>query len=142
MRATVAAVGLACALALSATAFAGDPTAGFPAGWTHLQINVVGPNGRAHTEIFDRGRVQSVTPSSLTLRENDGSVVMIQVAPNALVRVDGRLGSLSQIGVGFFVRTLGIDGLPARAVAATTRVRVIPPRIVRPRPAAATKTGR
>jgi hypothetical protein len=117
-RATIAGATVGLAVGLAGTAYAADPTAGFPAGWTHLQINVVGPRGRAHTEIFDRGRVQSVTASSLTLRENDASIVTIQVAPNARVIVDGHPGSLAQIGPRFWVRTLGIDGLPAMRVAA------------------------
>jgi hypothetical protein len=119
-RATMAGTMVGLAVALAGTASAADPTAGFPAGWTHLQINVVGPRGRAHTEIFDRGRVQSVTASSLTLRENDASIVTIQVAPNALVMIDGHPGSFAQIGPRFWVRTLGIDGLPAKRVAATS----------------------
>jgi hypothetical protein len=123
----IAAVGLVLAGAASAA----DPTAGFPAGWTHVQINVVGPRGKAHTEIFDRGLVQAITPSSVTLRESDGYVVTIQVAPNAVVRVNGRPGTFSQIGLRFLVRTVGIDGLPAMRVAATSPP---PPRpkVVRP----------
>ena len=112
------------ALALAGTALAADPTAGFPAGWTHLQINVVGPRGKTHTLIYDRGRVQSVTPSSVTLRESDRSIVTIQVAPDARVRIDGRPGSFSQIARGFWVRTMGVDGLPARQVVAK-----IPPKL-------------
>src|SRR5581483_6934740 len=61
-----------------------------PRGWSHAQINVVGPNGRPHTLIYDRGRVLSVGDSSLTLREPDRSVVTIQVAPTATIRIDGR----------------------------------------------------
>jgi hypothetical protein len=122
-----AVVGLA--LALAGTAFAADPTAGFPVGWTHVQINVVGARGKGHTEIFDRGRVQSVGSSSVTLRESDASVVTIQVAFNAVVIVNGRLGSFSQITPGFMVRTLGVDGLPAKRVVGTAPPK---PKYVRP----------
>jgi hypothetical protein len=124
-------VAAALGLVLAGTAFAADPTAGFPAGWTHLQINVVGPHGKTHTLIYDRGRVQSVTPSSVTLRENDGSIVTIQVAPNAVVMIDGQPGSFSQIAPRFWVRTLGVDGLPATRVAGTTPPPP-PPRRARP----------
>ena len=113
-------VAAALGLALAGTAFAADPTAGLPRGWSHIQINVVGPRGKAHTLIYDRGRVQSVTSSSVTLRESDGSIVTIQVSPNAVVTVDGRPGSFSQIVPRFWVRTLGVDGLPAKRVAGTT----------------------
>ncbi len=110
----MAALGLA--LALSGSALAADPTASLPGSWSHAQINVIGPHGRPHTQIFDQGRVQSVTPSSVTLKEMDGSVVTIQVAPDAVVIVNGRRGAFSQIQPGFSVRTLGIDGLPAKRV--------------------------
>jgi hypothetical protein len=117
-RATIAGTTVGLAVGLAGSGYAADPTAGFPAGWTHLQINVVGPRGRAHTEIFDRGRVQSVTTSSVTLRENDANIVTIQISPNAVVMVDGHSGSFAQIGPRFWVRTLGIDGLPAMRVTA------------------------
>ena len=41
--------------------------------------------------------MQSVSGFSLTLREADGNIVTIQVAPNAAVRVNGAPGSLSQL---------------------------------------------
>ena len=116
------------ALALAGAALAGDPTALLPGTWSHAQINVIGPHGRPHTQIFDRGRVQAVTSSSLTLKESDGSLVTIQVAPGAVVVIDGRPGSFSQIQAGFWARTLGIDGLPAK------RVTAISPRRPKPRP--------
>lgn len=119
-RAAIAGTVVGLALALAGTAAAADPTAGFPAGWTHLQINIVGPRGQAHTEIFDRGRVQSLTASSVTLLENGGVVQTIQVAPNAVVLLNGQPASFSQLQVRDWVRTLGIDGLPARRIVATT----------------------
>jgi hypothetical protein len=96
----------------------------FAGAWSHAQINVVGPGGRPHTLIYDRGRVTAVSPSSLTLRELDGSVVTIQVAPNAVVRLNGGPAALSDIRPGFQAMTLGRDGAPARLVRAT-----VPPRL-------------
>ena len=128
LRGTGAIASLASVLALAGPALASDPTASLPATWSHAQINVIGPHGRPHTEIFDRGRVQSVTSSSLTLKESDGSVVTIQVAPNAVVTVDGQQGSFSQIQAGFWARTLGIDGFAAK------RVTAISPKRPKPRP--------
>src|SRR5437870_7340400 len=95
----------AAALALSATASGADPAALLPAGWSHAEINVTGPNGQPHTLIYDRGRVQAVTASSLTLKERDGVIVTIQVAPTASVRVNGQRGTLAQILPGSFART-------------------------------------
>lgn len=133
MRASVASAVLGVALVPAGSAFAADPTASLPGAWSHAQINVVGPHGRAHTQIYDRGRVQSLTSSSLTLKESDGSVVTIQVAGGAIVTIDGQPGSLSQIQPGYWAQTLGIDGLPAKRVSAITPK---PPRL-RPRVAAA-----
>jgi hypothetical protein len=115
----VALVAVAAAVASSGSSAATtDASAGLPAGWSHAQINVVGARGRAHTQIYDRGRVQSVTSSSLTLKERDGSIVTIRVAPDAVVTVSGRRAPFARIVPRFWVRTLGIDGLPAKLVAA------------------------
>jgi hypothetical protein len=119
----------ALALLCAGAAFAADPSALLPAGWSHAQINVIGPKGRPHTLIYDRGRVQSVTPSSLTLLERDGSVVTIQVSATAVVRVNGQPGSLAQVQPGFNAMTFGIDGNPAQRVQANQPVK---PVVVRP----------
>jgi hypothetical protein len=107
------------ALSCAGAALATDPSALLPAGWSHAEINVTGPRGQAHTEIFDRGRVQIVGASSLTLLERDGSVVTIQVAPTAVIRVNGLAAALAQIQPGYSATTLGLDGRPARRVQAT-----------------------
>ena len=109
----LAAVGAACFAGAAAAA-----TPPLPTGWSHAEINVVGPNGQPHTLIYDRGRVTAVTASSLTLREPDGSIVTIQVARRAVIRIDGRPGTLAEIEPGFSAQTLGIDGKPARRVQA------------------------
>jgi hypothetical protein len=115
---TLAAAAVAT-FAFSGGALAADPAALLPSGWSHAEINVTGPNGTPHTLIYDRGRVQSVTSSSITLKERDGSVVTIQVAPAAAVRVNGQRGSLAQILPGYHALTLGVDGRPAKQVRAT-----------------------
>ena len=116
------------ALCCSGAALAANPAALLPVGWSHAEINVTGPRGRTHTLIYDRGRVQSIGPSSLTLLERDGSVVTIQVAPNAVILVNGAAGTFAQIQVGYNAMTLGIDGLPAQRVQA-----VVPPKPVVPK---------
>ena len=154
IRASVVSAVLGAALVPASSALAGDPTASLPGAWSHAQINVVGPHGRAHTQIYDRGRVQSLTSSSLTLKESDGSLVTIQVASGAIVVIDGQPGSLSQIQAGYWARTLGIDGLPAKRVSATAPKPPKPsPKVAAPRavstaasstpttPASATPTG-
>jgi len=114
------------ALACSGGAFAAGPAAQLPAGWSHAEVNVSGPRGLPHTLIYDRGRVQSVGSSSLTLLERDGSIVTIEVATNAVVRIGPRPASLAEVRPGAQVRTLRVDGKPATRVIATK-----PPRRLR-----------
>ena len=66
--------------------------------------------------VTTQGRVIAVDASSLTLKEQDGTVVTIAVAANAVVKVNGQPGSLSQIQPGFSATTVAVSGLPARAV--------------------------
>ena len=111
------------ALACSGGAFAAGPAAPLPAGWSHAEINVSGPRGLPHTLIYDRGRVQSVGSSTLTLLERDGSIVTVEVAPDAVVRIGPRRASLAEIRPGSQARTLRVDGKPATRVIATKPLR-------------------
>jgi hypothetical protein len=123
-----------CAL-LAGTALAAQPTlqqllASLPAGWSHIDINV-GSGRRAHTWTFDRGRVIAVSAGTLTLREPDGTIVPIPVAPGAVIRLNGRLAPFAQIRPGVNAVTRRVDGAPAIQVLVTG-----PPRLVAPvRPA-------
>jgi hypothetical protein len=63
-----------------------------------------------------QGKVLVVGLSSLTLKEEDGSVVTITVSPDATVKVNGRAGSLSQVQRGFSATMVTVGGLPARTV--------------------------
>jgi len=104
----------AIALALAAPAGAAkDPP--LPPGWSHAEINVL-VKGKPHTLIYDRGKVQAVSGSSLTLRERDGSVVTVTVAPNATVKVNGKSMSLADVRVGGTAQTKRVDGGPAVVV--------------------------
>ena len=115
----------ACTLALAAggAAAAGGGGGQLPAGWTHAEINV-SVNRVPHTIVLDRGRVVTVSPASLTLREQDGNIVQVALSPATQVTVDGRPGQLSDIRRFSFAQTQRIDGGPA------TQVRVhVPPRL-------------
>ena len=108
----------AAALGVSGSALGADPPRRFrPAGRTPRSTSWA--RGGADTRlIYDRGRVQSVGGSALALLERDGSVVTIQVAPNAVVRLNGRRVTLDAIRPGDTARTLGTDGRPATKVVA------------------------
>src|SRR3954452_6195051 len=115
---------LATALAAAALCVPAAPPPAPPpalrAGWSHAEINVTGANGKPHTLVFDRGRIQAVGSFSLTLREQDGSLVTIQVAPRATVRLNGRNVPFFRLRPGLVATTRGTDGKPANLVKATT----------------------
>ena len=90
-----------------------------PPGWSHAEINVI-VKGVPHTLVYDRGRILSFTPTTLTLREADRSIQVIPVSPASRVTIDGRPGSLSQIRRLEVAVTLRIDGADATRV--TVRV--------------------
>jgi hypothetical protein len=106
------------ALAASASAAPG-PLAALPPGWSHAAVNVVGANGQGHTLVYDRGKVTAVAALTLTLRELDGSIVTISVAPDATVKVDGQPGTFSQVQAGDDATALAIDGAPASQLEVT-----------------------
>jgi len=121
-KATLTAAVASLALA-TATSAASGPA--LPTGWMHAEINFV-VSGVPHTLVLDRGRVTAVSPSSMTLREQDGSSVQIVLAADTQVLVDGQPGQLSDIRRGVMAVAQRIDGGAARQV----RVHV-PPRLAR-----------
>jgi hypothetical protein len=116
LRAAVALAVVALALALCAAASAAA-TVKLPAGWSHAQVNVVIKHV-GYTMIYDRGLVAQVAPGSLTLKEGDGSVVLIRVAMDAAVTLGGRAIALAGLHRGEFAQTVRVDGAPAEQVRA------------------------
>jgi len=110
-------VAAAGALATGASAAAGPlgPIGKLPAGWSHAQINVVIKH-QPHTLTYDRGRVTSVSPTELTLRERDGVVVTVPVSSATRVNIYGRPASLAQLRRRMAAVTVSIDGAPAAVV--------------------------
>jgi hypothetical protein len=109
---------VAATLALAAAAAARLPGPGsLPAGWSHAEINVT-IRRVPHTLIYDRGRLRTVSPSELTLRERDGSIATIPLAADTRVVVDGRPGSAADLRPGMVALTLRVDGGAARQVRA------------------------
>ena len=91
-----------------------------PPGWSHAQVNVI-IDHEGHTLIYDRGIVMRVAPSSLTLNEQGGSVVVVPVSPSATVTFAGRPSTLSRVRRGNFASTVRVDGAPAEQVRARRR---------------------
>jgi hypothetical protein len=95
-----------------------------PPGWSHAEVNVV-IKGQPHTLTYDRGKVLSVGPASLTLKERDGSVVTITVSSSTAITIAGHPGALAQIRPFEQAMTISMDGGSATTVNVT--VPPVPP---------------
>jgi hypothetical protein len=71
---------------------------------------------------IDRGIVQSVSSSTIVLRELDGTSVTLAVNGSTRVRLNGRPAQLADIQPGFVAAVLHNGSQPARAVRAFGRV--------------------
>jgi hypothetical protein len=111
------AAGVALVLAGPATPSSFPGLGSLPNGWTHAEINVT-VGGTPHTLVLNTGRVQDASASSLTLREADGSVVVVPVSPSTQVVVNGQPGSIASVVPGALAMTLQVDGNPAQRVQA------------------------
>jgi len=105
----------AFALAAGAAAIKLPPPPNLPDGWSHATINVV-VRHVPHTFTYDHGRVAAVSPTSLTLREPDGSIVTIGIDSSTVVRIAGRLASIAQVRRLDVATTVTVDGGPAALV--------------------------
>jgi len=105
-----ASVGLGAALVGAAGA-----VQGLPPGWSHAEINVI-IKGSPHTLIYDSGRVIAVGATSLTLRERDGSVWVIDVSPATQITIDGQAAAIDQVRRLETAVTLRVDGGDATTV--------------------------
>jgi len=85
------------------------PTPGLPPGWSHAEINVV-IKGTSHTLIYDSGRIIAVAATSLTLRERDGTVWVIDVSPATQITIDGQPATIAQVRPLETAVTLIVDG--------------------------------
>jgi hypothetical protein len=111
------------ALALAGPAAAAD----LPAGWWHAEINFAIARV-PHTLVLDRGKIVSAAPASLTLREQDGSMVDIPVASSTQVTIAGRPAAVTDLRRGETAITRRIDGGPATNVTVRVAVRFRPRR--------------
>jgi hypothetical protein len=100
----------ALAAGASATNLPGVGT--LPPGWSHVSVNVV-IKRQAHTLTYDRGRVVSVSPTALVLREADGTMWTIAVTPATQVKIQGRPASIAEIRRLEIATTVTEDGGPA-----------------------------
>jgi hypothetical protein len=74
--------------------------------------------GVVHDYYVDRGRIRSISGSSVTLAERDGSVVTVPVAPTARVTVGGVTVRLQALRRGMRATTVREGSAPALDVEA------------------------
>lgn len=77
--------------------------------------------GTIHDYRVDRGRIRQVKPGELTLRELDGTMVTIQVAPGAQIRLGGRAVAYTQLRRGMQAIVIRDGDAPATRVVATAK---------------------
>jgi hypothetical protein len=113
---------------LSLIAFAGTASAGrggvpvppfphLPGTWSHAEINVT-IRHVPHTLILDRGRIVQVNFSQLTLRERDGSLVVVPLSQSTIVGLGRVPATVFDLKKRMNAMTMRIDG------GAAVRVRV------------------
>lgn len=120
---------VAALLALNAVLFAAQPglalpgsLAGYFFGAKMIRAEVIVQDGGVlHDYRLDRGRIRSVSAGSLTLRERDGTLVVVPVAADAEIRLNGRSVRLSALRRGMNALTVRDGGAPASTVRATGR---------------------
>ena len=75
--------------------------------------------GVVHDFRIDRGRILSVAPGQIVLRELDGTIQQIPVAPDARVTVEGQSASPASLSRGLYATTVRDGNNPATIVQAT-----------------------
>jgi hypothetical protein len=128
---TAAAAGLAALLSLNVVLFLVQPGLALPRslagyffgpGLVRAEVVVQDATG-PHVYRLDQGRVQSVAPArgTLRLRERDGRVVTLQVAPDARIELHGRPVFLGALPRGVRVLVVREEEQPATVVLAGRR---------------------
>jgi hypothetical protein len=118
--ATLVAVSL-LAFAGTAAAARGGPPPPFPhlaGAWWHVEINVTIKRA-PHTLILDRGRVTQVSSLQMTIRERDGSVVVMPLSSTTIVTLANVPATVFALKKRMTVQTMRIDGGAAVRVRAT-----------------------
>ena len=77
--------------------------------------------GAVHDFRIDRGMVKAVSGAGIDLKERDGSIVTVPVAPDAHVRVGSQETVLSAVRPGMTALTVRDGNTPASSVQASAR---------------------
>jgi hypothetical protein len=112
------------ALAQGGAALTRDALADYFFGPKLVRAEVVMMDGGVlHDYRVDRGKIRTITPSTLTLSllEKDGTTVSVPVASTAEIRLNGILVPFSRLRKGFTATTVREGSAPATKVQATRR---------------------
>ena len=128
MRTRIAIVGLAGLLAVNGVLLVVQPGLAVPRGLGNyffgpklIRAEVVVRDGGIREYRLDQGRLLKKPGSSLLVREADGTVVVVPVAPDAAVRLNGRPATLGELKRGMRVVTIREGGGAASEVRARPR---------------------
>ncbi|HEY8644284.1 MAG TPA: hypothetical protein VIL77_00205 [Gaiellaceae bacterium] len=110
---------LACAGTAAGAGGAPPQIPRIPGTWSHAEINVTIKNVQ-HTLILDRGKIAEITTTQLTLRERDGTMVVIPLSFQTIVTVDGAVARVFNLRRRMTATTLRVDGGAAVRVRATS----------------------
>jgi hypothetical protein len=93
--------------------------AGYFFGPKMVRAEVVVKDGGAILDYrIDRGTIRGKDPGSLTLKERDGTLATLPVAPNASVTINGRGAAYQQLRKGMVVVVIRVGDGPAIEVRA------------------------
>ena len=87
--------------------------------WWHAEINVR-IKRQFHTLVLDSGRIVQVSPTQMTLRERDGSLVVIGLNDQTLVVIGRRPAFVTDLQRRMNVQAMRIDDGPAVRVRAAS----------------------
>jgi hypothetical protein len=90
-----------------------------PATWSHTEINKK-IKKVPHTLIVDQGKITEITTTQVTLRELDGSTVVIPLTGQTIVTIDNRRATISDLRRRMTITTLRVDGGAAVRVRAAS----------------------
>jgi hypothetical protein len=106
------------AVAGSAGAASVPPFPKLAGAWSHAEINVTIKH-TPHTLILDRGLLVQVSPAQVTLRERDGSLVVVRLKRATIIRIYNVPASVFDLAKNMTVQTMRIDGGAAVRLRAT-----------------------
>jgi hypothetical protein len=80
------------------------------------EVLVVAPDGTTQDYFIDQGAITSIASGSISLRERNGDLRTIAVAPTATVHMGSRIVAFRRLRVGLQVTVFHIGSAPAATI--------------------------